>query len=324
MECPNNSNIARGDCYVTIETSGATPIPGVWAKPDDIRGVALLIVSGCVQQQQVGGFGTLDFQNLVTWNREHPQTAELWRARPPVSASFMTITVTGPRGKQTLLSPGNVDPAIPIAVARATYTTAQEMARSPALVASSEFWVAQANRMERGGAQTWWQLQPPKAPPEMTYKCEANLGRPPVVDCTQIEWNQLSPPSDTLNVGPGVTFLHSNSCYLAISVTAALVLTWEQIRTAVATLMNVCINTPYNAPQGGSAYWTPPAKAIGGKNKRRRRQSHDLTGLNALPPHVNITIFEQREAWKNPIDELKTCTWQAVAHGNPINSCIAA
>lgn len=312
---------------MSIETTGVSPIYGVWAKPDDFRDAALLIVGQCVQRGGgFGGFGTIDFQNMISWNRGTPQTAAQWRALPPLSATFFTITVGGPKWKNTLPSPGNLDPAIPIGVARATYTTAEEMAHFPALVASSNHWVAQADRMKRGSMETWWQLQPPQAPPEMTYECDANLGSPPVIDCTQIEWNQLSPPSDTLNVGPGVTFLHSNSCYLAISVTVALVLTWEQIRTAVATLMNVCIHTPYLAPQGGSAYWTPQAKRISGKKKRRRRrrQASNLTGLNALPPHVNITIFEQREAWKNPTEELKTCTWQAVAHGNSIKTCATA
>lgn len=288
-----------------------------------MRDAALLVVGQCVQRDGgFGGFGTIDFQNIISWNRANPQTAALWRRLPPEEASFFTITIGGPRWKTTLPSPGNLDPAIPIGVARATYTTAEEMARLPTLVASTNHWVERADQMKRGSTETWWQLQPPQTPPEMTYKCDANLGSPPVMACTQIEWNQLSPSSDTLNVGPGVTFLHSNSCYLAISVTIALVLTWEQIRTAVATLMNVCIHTPYLAPQGGNAYWTPPAQRISGK-KTKKRQSQTLSGLNALPPHVNITIFEQREAWKNPIDELKTCTWQAVAHGTPIRTCIA-
>ena len=70
----------------------------------------------------------------------------------------------------------------------------------------------------------------------MNYECDASLGSPAEVDCT---WNQLTSASDTLTVGLGeVTFLHANTCYLAISAAVNLVLNWSQIRTAVRSFLN--------------------------------------------------------------------------------------
>ena len=69
-------------------------------------------------------------------------------------------------------------------------------------------------------------------------------------------------------------------------------------------------------PTGGRAFYSPPQQIISGRKRRRRKRQSDgdddeeedndllaamdhtnLTGLNALPPSVNITIFEQWEAW---------------------------
>ena len=157
----------------------------------------------------------------------------------------------------------------------------------------------------------------------MSYQCDAGLRSPATVDCAYIEWNQLTPASDTLTVGPkaGVRFLHSNTCYLAISSIIPLALTWNQVRTAVSALMSICIQNPFQAAHGGRAYYSHPSHQIGKRGKKRR--SSEVTGLNALPPHVNITIFEQTEPWTNPAVELRTCAWQAVSKGHPITFCNA-
>lgn len=64
--------------------------------------------------------------------------------------------------------------------------------------------------MRRGGGKLWWQFFPLSSN-EMNYECDAGLGSPSEVDCTQIEWQQVSPASDTLTVSPGrVIFLHSS------------------------------------------------------------------------------------------------------------------
>lgn len=186
----------------------------------------------------------------------------------------------------------------------------------------SIYWSNQAAAMSHGGNTPWWSLSVDPASDKMTYECDEDLGRPKETDCTHIEWNLLGPPSDSLTVGPGITtFLHQSSCFLAISASVRIVLTWQQVRTAVDTLMNVCIGHPYQTPRGGRAFFGPPP-AISPRPGIGRREK--LTGLNALPPHANVTIFKQTEAWRSAEDELKSCTWKAVVSGKSVSTCDTA
>ena len=115
-------------------------------------------------------------------------------------------------------STGNTDPAIPFVVAMELEKSADQFpvgsSSSAYYLLLASYWNAASVGMTRGGTTTWYQKSP--GPDEMTYECDANLGAPPPVDCTQIEWNQLgpasvSPPSDTITVGPGVVeFLHQS------------------------------------------------------------------------------------------------------------------
>lgn len=106
---------------------------------------------------------------------------------------------------------------IPVALARAQKLEGDSIKESGylknILEAGARFWGIKAQSMTRGGRMPWWfQLQQGS---EMTYECDANLGSPPTVDCTQIEWHQLSPASDSLKLRPGqVTFFHSSKLVL--------------------------------------------------------------------------------------------------------------
>ena len=116
---------------------------------------------------------------------------------------------------------------------------------------------------------------------------------------------------------PGLNLMDSDSCYLAISATISIVLSWPQIRDAVAVLMSMCIENPgLSSPQGGRAYYSTSAKV----GCRRKRQTQ-VNGLNALPRGVNITIFQQLEPWTNPTNELKSCTWDAASSREPLSRC---
>lgn len=249
----------------------------------------------------------------------------------PTSSTFLTLTVSGPEKK--LSSPGEKDPSIPLALAQKYRLAA--LTKEP----GSEAWSFNTfsgicYRMDaealKSSSRPWWQdqetcINPRQGAPrqnaqlaseEMSYNCDANLGNPAPQDCFQIEWSQL-PSSDTLHVGPGLaTFLHQNSCYLAITASVALVLTWEQIRAAVNSLFNVCVHHPYNPVQGGRASYKPPRQVSG-----RRKRRDGVSGLNALPPHANITVFQQLEAWTDMSRELKSCTWKAVTEGGPVSRC---
>ena len=183
---------------------------------------------------------------------------------------FFTLSISSRPGQ---LQPGEYDPSVAMAIAdyNVNLNRNKNTHNSPAALLSEQNikkWKDQATRMGRGEYVRFWETDPSAGDDEMNYECDANFGSPLEVDCTQIEWNQLTPPSDTLQVGPEeVTFLHFDSCVLAISSAVSLVLRWEQIRAAVAALMNVCIQTPYGVSQGGRAYYRP--KTVGGRRKKR-------------------------------------------------------
>ncbi|MCJ1225206.1 hypothetical protein MMC12_001855 [Toensbergia leucococca] len=282
--------------------------------PNDIRSLAAKVVQQCVTLQGgIGGFGTLGITSLAAFVSTG---ATPWNTRSfPISTRFLTVSVrnTYTRSRQ----PGRSDPAIALALAQSAPSSVASIP-GERLLSASQIWSMQAEGMQRGSIRYWYSNVALAA--DMTYQCDANLGAPSVVDCTQIEWSQLNPSFSTLAVSPGITtFLHSNTCYLAISAVVSLVITWAQIRTAVSTLINMCIETPYQNTRGGRAYYTA-SQVIGNPGRRMRRDS-DLTGLNALPPGMNVTMFEQKEPWTNPAAELYTCTWEAVSRGSAVSAC---
>ena len=177
-----------------------------------------------------------------------------------------------------------------------------------------------AASMQRGSSKTWFpaaSMAAMQTAYEMAYECDGSLGNPSETDCSQLEWSQLGPPSDTVSVGPGnATFVHSNSCYLAVSASTDIVLSWQQIRAAVEALLVICVMHPLSSPQGGRAYYKTQPKMLEGRRRKR-----DVTGLDALPPHANITVFEQLQPWTNLNDELKSCTWHAASSRIPVSTC---
>ncbi|MCJ1240974.1 hypothetical protein MMC14_008978 [Varicellaria rhodocarpa] len=287
--------------------------------PDDLRNLAAKVIQQCVTLQGgIGGFGTLGIANLLNYAAQGFTPYNVIGF--PGSTIFLTVSV---RERQTKTSdPGSTDPSIALALTQVALG-ASRLGNPYRGISASQVWAAQAAKMSRDSAQqtqTWYETSS-SLTDQMNYECDAGLGSPSVVDCTQIEWNQLNPPSDTLAIDPGVTrFFHSNTCYLAISAAVSIVLTWAQIRTAVSTLMNACLRTPNHVAQGGRAHYSPPHQIS--RKKRVKRQT-DLTGLNALPPSVNFTIFEQHETWINPITELKSCTWEAILRDSSVSACLA-
>ena len=305
-----------------VDIAGEVAAPPFYAAPDDLKALALLLVAQCVAGLDVGGFATKNFQFLYNYAVNPAMSFYAHLGNPTPRINFFTVTVSSNR----FHLPGNSDPAIPLTIVKgldteraATYPNDKDFYDF-----SIRSWTARAERMSRGGVRTWF--DPAAASDDMSYECDAGLGSPATVDCAQIEWNQLgSSSSDTLTVGPGTTtFLHQNTCYLAISATVSLTLTWTQIRTAVTTLMNVCVQNPFQPVQGGRAYYhqNPPIPA---SSKQRRRKTRDdtsgMTGLNALPPGANITMFEQKEKWTDSAAELKSCTWSAVLKGIAVSTC---
>ena len=182
-----------------------------------------------------------------------------------------------------------------------------------------------------GGGNPWWipyrgnTAENLAASNKMIYECDALLGAPSAVDCDHIEWSELAPDSDTLYVAPGVvTFLHQNSCYLAVTASTALTLTWQQIRVALDTLLHACIENPVSTSSGGRAFYGAPKSPLGTNGNFKNRRRDEVTMLNALPPPVTLTVFQQTEPWTSTMGELISCTWKAVQNRVSITTCSTA
>ena len=287
--------------------------------PSLLRNLAAIVIQRCVQGESGnGGFITYGMQNLVNYIINPVNSLA---APYPSSATFITVTVLGPTRRK--FATGDTDPAVPQVLAGAEYNQAR-LNNDPSVKALYEsdarLWTLISTTLIRGGSDTWWHhtdLQ--VSDDKMTYECDTGLGSPSRVDCAQVEYSQMGPPSDTISVGPGeVTFLHSNTCFLAISANVRTVLTWTQVRTAITTLVNQCVENPVFGTRGGRAYFgTQPIQSSG----RKRRKQRDVTGLNALSPGSKVTMWEQQERWTNPTAELKTCTWSAILKGIPVSTC---
>ena len=114
--------------------------------------------------------------------------------------------------------PGDTDPSLPLTLVNyeqlwIRHNPAGTEASNLHQLKSS-LWKMQAEDMKRGGSNPWWQYS--TSPDEMTYECDSNLGSPSVVDCAQIEWQQIDgATTDTLTVGPSqVSFYHSSKFIL--------------------------------------------------------------------------------------------------------------
>ena len=63
--------------------------------------------------------------------------------------------------------------------------------------------------MQRGATTPWWDVT--ETSDEMTYECDAKLGNPSAIDCSQLS-SQLGAPSDSVLVAPGaIKFLSSST-----------------------------------------------------------------------------------------------------------------
>ena len=190
--------------------------------------------------------------------------------------------------------------------------------------------------MTRGGLRHW-STQAPLARDEVTYECDSDLGNPIADDCLILQYQHPGSESDTITVPSNteskllsyrklslLAFLldyadlsHSESCHLAISASVAITLTWAQVQAALDTLMNMCIQHPLQASVGGKAYYGPESQLDGRQASVTVAQSN-LTGLNALPPYANITLFTVDASAS------EDCTWQAIVDNLPVTTCDTA
>ncbi|MCJ1233974.1 hypothetical protein MMC14_001932 [Varicellaria rhodocarpa] len=349
--------VSSGGCYITIDVAGPNKPTSVRASPDFFLGSALWVIARCVVVGfGTGGFATASIRNIINFSTN---IDNLVTVPYPPSTAFYTVLVgnlhsvnkrpgvpylnplqanslfTPPlKNIQANPSPPDTDPAIPIEIAAYNLIQFQFSNLSPASLErrvwayNADSYHRQSLASARGSPQPWYTRAIAAAEDTMTYECDAGLGNPAVEDCSQIRWDQVKPGGDSLAVAPGKgVFLHQNTCTLAITASLALTLTWAQIQTALSALLGLCVANPsQDTPQGGRAYYSPPAPALndpqqnnGKQHREEKRDGAPLSGLNALPPHANITIFQQKSTFQNDASaEEKTCAWGAVVKGESI------
>lgn len=110
-----------------------------------------------------------------------------------------------------MLSPGNYDPSIAVVVREHLWdarsrapinSVAQQRHQSEA-----QLMHLQVMAMQRGGGNVPWWRQYPLASDEMTYECDAGLGSPKAMDCSQLQ-HQISARTDNVQIAAGeVNFL---------------------------------------------------------------------------------------------------------------------
>jgi len=182
----------------------------------------------------------------------------------------------------------------------------------------------QRRSVDDGGGYHWYG-ESTANPPEQTttFQCDSNLGNPQHADCSQLQYSQLETPSDSISLQAGeARFLHAGTCSIGISVSAPSVLSWDQINAALNDLIEICVNNPLAKAVGGRAYYGAQEQVlynIGGQRRRKRN-----TVSNALPPHVNITLFQQYEIYPSfpkAAEEMQSCTWQKVTTRQDVRPC---
>ena len=304
------------------------------------------MIQQCGEDHSVGGYATNGLgtiQNYLNNIGLEPDTSTA-----TADLRFITVTVNGTVVPE--ISPGDTDPIIPLIFAENLINLANSMMGNENLRTAR--WDRAQAIHDRGRAMidnggTWWQaaLSPPD---DMTYECDTSLGSPTPMDCSQLQWQGFGNPSDSIQIIPGnpKSFFSSkhhqtmnftqklfssfrlifckDSCGVVVNAIVPVVLLVRQLADAFAVLLATCVEVPTSSPHGGRAYYgIHPTPSISipelfGQHNNKRDPS-GLSGLNALPPHVNMTMF----AHNGPASSI-TCETQAVQQRRPLSSCDAA
>ena len=306
-----------GDCAVTVTVSNPhEPPPPPWeahvdVTPDKLRQMASWLNTICVNPFGLGGFVTVSIQNMIGFIANQTTTDMELRNGPwPAEAAYFTVTLTG-TDKQPL-QPVYNDPMIAEALSDGVRAHGNSRRADMLSLSSTE--------MSRGGDVSWGFAfdQNTDEKSEMSYTCDSKLGAPSSTDCSQLAYSGLGAPSDTVTVGPGSTkFLNFKSCNAAITAKTTISLTWAQISAGLNALINTCVTHPYMGSRGGRASAIPH---VHGKRKRRVKK-RDITGNNAFPPGMALTLFKQNGALPNAAAEMATCTWKKILSGGDVATC---
>lgn len=187
-----------------------------------------------------------------------------------LNATFFTVAVQAETEGADLAYPGIYDPTVGGAIFTALYETLMNTPFGSPLWNSLSNMAEQINRywgsMSREGdghgfGSPWYATynlgsSTPPTKETTTYKCDAKLGRPQHVDCSQLQYSQLyHETDDSLALQPGFTkFFHSQTCNIGISMLVSTTVTWKQIKSAVNEIIEVCVNNPLKSATGGSSF----------------------------------------------------------------------
>ena len=172
------------------------------------------------------------------------------------TSSFITFSVRSP-GKPN--QPGNYDPSIALRFLQ----TSNYRPPQPNFAGQSAnpwYWARLKMTSDMNGnraRKTWWNvLMEALGPDEMEYTCNASLGSPTEVDCAKLEYSELGPSTDTVQISPDAPkVVTSGSCSVAVEASTPVSITWGQIATALATLLEVCMTLGAAGMMGGTAIW---------------------------------------------------------------------
>ena len=313
--------ITEGDgnnaCSIVIEAvdpRDTTFLQSMNITPDSLRGIASCIINQCVSTNGQGGFGTISIQSMIDWiasqTTTDQQIQDFSLPGGPGRPGFMTVSVVGQVTPQDT-GGGFYDPVIAEALSDGVRQKGNEL--------RAEKLSEQANAMDRtsaSGTYGWWnqftQVQTPDYNSEMQYDCDGGLGALIAVDCSNMVYSGLRPPTDNVLIspGPGTQFVSYRTCNAGITSHVPITLTWAQIRSALSTLIDNCVLHPLLPSRGGRAYAEASHSVPTAKRGQRRKRT--TNGLNALPPGVNVTMFYQTfPATRDPDAELRSCTWLA-------------
>lgn len=160
----------------------------------------------------------------------------------------------------------------------------------------------------RGAHKSWWTVLGSSVS-HMTYECDAKLGSPKTMDCTQLQ-KQISSSTDNLQLHPEKTkFLASSehegcaadtfhgligaigTCHVAISTTVSIVLTWKQIQTALDALSGICVSHPRQPTQGGRAFYRKSPTSKGRRWTKREKENINGTLYGPNPCYLWLLLL---------------------------------
>jgi len=150
-----------------------------------------------------------------------------------------------------------------------------------------------------------------------------------------------------------------DTCQVAISTAVAITVSWRHIRIALDTLFNVCVSHPLLPATGGRARYGPQP-SVSRRSRLKGRQANNGTGeqcgidqcglledpdisgklsapalchipvtdddenpgLNALPPPLNITVYNDPQISASTSALLSdSCAWRAILAGRSVDTC---